>query len=203
MKIICIGRNYIDHIKELNSDVPTAPVFFMKPDSAIVRPGNDLYFPDHSKQIEHEIELVVKINKPLKNVAAKFANRYYTHVTLGIDVTARDLQKECKEKGLPWEVAKAFDRSAPFGNLIELSEVGDINNLNFELRVNGEIRQKGNTGDMIHKVDELISYLSKYMTLKIGDLIFTGTPAGVGPMCIGDHLEGYIEGNKVLDFNVK
>jgi len=202
MKIICIGRNYAKHAKELGNAVPTEPVFFMKPDTALLKEG-DFYHPDFSKDIHHEIEIVVRINKVGKNIDEKFAHKYYSEISLGIDFTARDLQEKCKEKGLPWEKAKAFDNSAPIANTwLNVSNL-KLENLNFKLLKNGSDVQIGNTGDMIFSIDKLISYVSKFVTLKVGDLIFTGTPEGVGKVAIGDHLEGFIEDKKLLDLNIK
>lgn len=204
MKIICIGRNYVDHAKELNNPVPTTPLFFCKPDTAILPKRNPLYIPDFTKDLHHELEIVVKICKLGKNISPKFAHTYYNEIGIGIDFTARDLQRECKEKGLPWEMAKAFDNSAPLGRkFIPISQFDDINNINFHLLKNGEMVQQGNTKDMIFSIDQLIAHVSKYFTLKLGDLIFTGTPAGVGPVQIGDKLEGFLEGEKLLDLNIK
>lgn len=203
MKIICIGRNYIDHAKELNNPVPKTPVFFLKPDSAILRNYKDFFYPDFSENIHYELEIVVKINRLGKNIKQEFAHRYYNEIGLGIDFTARDLQKNCKEKGLPWEIAKAFDHSAALGEFKKSNAFNDINNLNFNLKLNNTKVQIGNTRDMIFSIDYIISYVSKYMTLKIGDLIYTGTPSGVGKIKIGDKLEGYIETEKLLEINVK
>jgi 2-keto-4-pentenoate hydratase/2-oxohepta-3-ene-1,7-dioic acid hydratase in catechol pathway len=203
MKIICIGRNYADHAKEMKADVPTVPLFFLKPDTAILREGNALYYPDFTKEIHYECELVVKIEKVGKNISEKFAHKYYSKIGLGIDFTARDLQQQCKEKGMPWEIAKAFEHSAPISNTWLDIERVDFSNLNFELRQNGRIVQQGRTTDMLFSIDQLIAYVSKFMTLKIGDLLFTGTPAGVGPIAIGDNLEGYIGETKMFEFNVK
>jgi 2-keto-4-pentenoate hydratase/2-oxohepta-3-ene-1,7-dioic acid hydratase in catechol pathway len=203
MKIICIGRNYADHAKEMKADVPTVPLFFLKPDTAILREGNAFYYPDFTKEIHYECELVVKIEKVGKNISEKFAHKYYSKIGLGIDFTARDLQQQCKEKGMPWEIAKAFEHSAPISNTWLDIERLDFSNLNFELRQNGRIVQQGRTKDMLFSIDQLIAYVSKFMTLKIGDLLFTGTPAGVGPIAIGDNLEGYIGETKMFEFKVK
>ena len=203
MKIICIGRNYADHAKELNNAVPTEPVFFLKPDSAILRPRQPFYIPDFSNDVHHELELVVRINRLGKNVEEKFAHRYYDEVGLGIDFTARDIQSKCKEKGLPWEKAKAFDGSAPLGEFIKLTNHSEVNNMKLELKINGETRQLGTTADMIFSVDQIIAYISQFITLKIGDLIFTGTPAGVGPVKENDLLEGYLNDQQLLKFRVK
>ena len=203
MKIIAIGRNYVDHAKELNNPVPKKPVFFLKPDTAIVNNNKPFFYPDFSNDVHYEAEVVVRINRVGKNIQERFAHRYYDEIGIGIDFTARDLQKECKEKGLPWEIAKAFDNSAPLGKFIPLDQLPDINNINFELDINGKIVQSGNTGDMIFDINALISYVSKFFTLKMGDLLFTGTPAGVGPVKIGDNLKASIEGQLLLDFKVK
>lgn len=203
MKIICIGRNYADHAKELKNEVPTEPVFFLKPDTALLKPGQAFFLPDFSNDMHHELELVVRINRLGKNIEKRFAHRYYNEIGLGIDFTARDLQQECKTKGLPWEKAKAFDGSAPLGDFITINDQTELNNLNLELKVNGETRQKGNTKDMIFSIDEIIAYISQYFTLKIGDLIFTGTPAGVGPVKENDVLEGFLNGNGLLKLRIK
>jgi 2-keto-4-pentenoate hydratase/2-oxohepta-3-ene-1,7-dioic acid hydratase in catechol pathway len=203
MKIICIGRNYADHAKEMKAYVPTEPVFFMKPDTALLKDGMDFYFPDFTKDLHYECELVVRIEKVGKNIAEKFASKYYSQVTLGIDFTARDLQQKCKEKGLPWEIAKSWEQSAPLSNeFINVSEL-DLTNIQFELKKNGEVVQVGHTSDMLFSIDKIIAYISRFMTLKTGDLIFTGTPAGVGPVQIGDMLEGFLNGKKMFEFNVK
>lgn len=202
MKIICIGRNYANHAKEMGSELPKEPVFFMKPDTALLKEG-DFYHPDFSEDIHHEIEVVVRINKVGKNIDEKFAHKYYNEITLGIDFTARDIQQKCKEKGLPWEKAKAFDTSAPIAQqYLNINKI-DLNNLNFSLLKNGEVVQAGNTSDMIFNIDKIIAYVSKFITLKVGDLIFTGTPEGVGRVSIGDKLEGFIENEKLMDLHVK
>lgn len=203
MKIICIGRNYIDHAKELNNPVPSKPVFFMKPDSALVIRNRPFFYPDFSEDVHHEIEIVLKISRLGRSIEEKFADRYFKELALGVDFTARDLQAECKKKGLPWEIAKGFDSSAPVSSFIPKDEFKDILNLDFHLDINGNIAQKGTTADMIFSFSNIIAYVSRFMTLKTGDLIYTGTPAGVGPVKIGDHLEGYIEDRKMLDFRVK
>ncbi|MGC9342805.1 MAG: fumarylacetoacetate hydrolase family protein [Bacteroidales bacterium] len=203
MKIICIGRNYIDHAKELNNPVPEKPVFFMKPDSALVIRNRPFFYPDFSNDVHHEIEIVLKISRLGRSIDEKFALRYFNEIALGVDFTARDLQSECKKKGLPWEIAKGFDYSAPVSRFFPQEEFNDIHNLDFHLDINGETRQKGNTRDMIFSFARIIAYVSKFMTLKTGDLIYTGTPAGVGPVQIDDHLEGYIGDRKLLDFRVK
>jgi len=203
MKIICIGRNYVDHAKELNNPVPSKPVFFMKPDTALIQKHNPFFYPEFSKDIHYEVELVVKISRNGRHIEEKFANKYYNQIGIGIDLTARDLQNECKKKGLPWEIAKAFDNSAPLGDFIAVTEFQDLNDINFSLKINDEIRQQGNSGDMIFSFDKVISYISQFITLKIGDLIFTGTPVGVGPIKINDHFEAFIEDKKLLNFKVK
>ena len=204
MKIICIGRNYSEHAKELDNEIPEEPVIFMKPDTALLRNNNPFYIPDFSKNVHYEVELVVKIKKLGKNIAERFAHKYYDEIGLGIDFTARDVQQECKAKGLPWEKAKAFDSSAalsPF--FINKKDIVSFPDVNFRLDINGETKQNGNSSEMIVKIDELIAYISKFFTLKIGDLIYTGTPAGVGPVSINDRVTGYIEQEKMLDFLIK
>ena len=207
MKIICIGRNYVDHIRELdgNGNSPPEPIFFAKPDTALLRNNDPFYVPDFSQDLHYETELVVKINRLAKCIEEKFASRCYDEVGLGIDFTARDVQRECMEKGLPWEICKAFDHSAAVSpEFIPLAELGgDVQKLRFEMRLNGEIRQQGDTSLMIFSVDKIISYVSRFMTLKIGDLIFTGTPVGVGAVKPGDRLEASLEGRKLLDFDIK
>lgn len=203
MKIVCIGRNYVDHAKELNNPVPTEPLFFIKPDSAILRNNDDFYLPDFSEDVHYEVEIYVKIHRKGKNIQEKFAPTYYNEVGIGIDITARDIQNKCKEKGLPWEKAKGFDGSAPMSKVLPLSEFEDVNALNFELKINGKTVQKGFTGDMIFNVNRIIAEASKYFMLKIGDVIFTGTPAGVGKLNAGDHMEAFIENRKMMDFRIK
>ncbi len=203
MKIICIGRNYADHAKEMNSAIPSKPMFFMKPDIAILRPGYHFYYPSFSKDIHFECEIVVKICKVGKNISEKFAHTYYESIGLGIDFTARDLQKECKEKGHPWEIAKSFEGSAPLSGEFIPKEKLDLTNIEFRLEQNGEVVQRGFTKDMIFDIDTLICYVSQFMTLKKGDLIFTGTPSGVGPIAIGDRLKGYIGNKEMFDVSVK
>lgn len=204
MKIICIGRNYVEHIRELNNDVPEEPVFFMKPDSALLRNNNPFYIPEWSKDLHHEIELVIKINRIGKNIEKRFAHRYFDEIGLGIDFTARDIQNKLREKGLPWEKAKAFDQSAVISNdFIDKKVFPEQESIHFSLTINGKPVQIGKSDLMIFDFDEIISHVSKYVTLKIGDLIYTGTPAGVGPVQIGDHLEGFLEDKKLLDFYVK
>ncbi len=203
MKVIAIGRNYIDHAKELNNPVPQKPVFFLKPETAILQKNKPFYIPDFSKEIHYECEIVVKINRVGKNIAKQFAHRYYQDIGIGIDFTARDLQRDCKSRGLPWEIAKAFDNSAPIGKFVDKSQFESINNINFGLDINDKTVQKGNTSDMIFDIDTLVAYVSQFFTLKMGDLIFTGTPAGVGPVKIGDRLIASIEGQTLLNFEIK
>jgi 2-keto-4-pentenoate hydratase/2-oxohepta-3-ene-1,7-dioic acid hydratase in catechol pathway len=201
MKIICIGRNYAAHAKEMKADLPKEPVFFMKPDTALLK-GLDFYLPDFTKDLHHEVELVLKICKAGKHIEPQFAHKYYEEIGLGIDFTARDIQAQCKEKGLPWEKAKAFDNSAPIGRFVKKEEL-ELGNIGFELKVNGETRQSGSSSDLIFSFDQVISYISKFVSLKVGDLIYTGTPEGVGPVHIGDRLEGFVNGQKFLELNIK
>lgn len=204
MKIICIGRNYVSHAEELKNEVPSEPIYFMKPDSALLRNNDPFYIPDWTNEVHHEIELVIKINRIGKNIEKRFAHRYYDEIGLGIDFTARDVQNKLRVKGLPWEKAKAFDQSACLGNtFFEKAIFPDADAINFKLKRNGKVVQEGNSGLMIFDFDEIISYVSQFMTLKIGDLIYTGTPAGVGKIEIDDHLEGYLEDKKLLDFYIK
>ncbi len=203
MKIICIGRNYADHAKELNNPLPTEPVFFLKPDTAILPAGSDFYIPEFSSNIHYECELVLKIKKVGKHIPEAFASDYFEEIGLGIDFTARDIQEEQKQKSLPWEKAKAFDNSAPMGQRFLAINLFDQNAIHFELKKNGETVQTGNTADCIFSFNQIVAYISQYITLKTGDLIFTGTPAGVGPVAIGDHLEGFLEGEKLLDLHIK
>lgn len=202
MKIICIGRNYTEHIEELGNEKPDEPVIFMKPDSAILRNNDPFYIPDFSNDVHHEVEVVVRINRVGKSIEPKFAHKYYDEIGLGIDFTARDLQSKLKSKGLPWELAKGFNSSAPISPFIS-KEGFDLTNLNFHLDINGETIQKSNTSLMLFPVDEMIAFVSRYFTLKKGDLIFTGTPKGVGPIKVGDRLQGYLEERKMFDFLVK
>lgn len=206
MKIICVGLNYQSHNKEMNrapSDKDDAPVLFIKPDSALLTGKDQFYIPDFSSDIHYETELVVRIDKMGKNIAERFAHRYYNEVTLGLDFTARDLQAELKKKGLPWEISKAFDNSAVVGTFIAKNElVKSVDDLNFRLEKDNVVVQSANTSEMIHSVDKIIAYASRFFTLKTGDLIFTGTPAGVGSVKIGDHLEGILENNKLFDIRV-
>ncbi len=204
MKIICIGRNYVNHAKELGNQVPAEPVIFLKPDTALLRNNDPFFVPDFAQEFHYETELVVKINRLGKNIAPQFAHRYYEEIGMGIDFTARDLQSKLKAKGLPWEKAKAFDKSAGISKqFISKNRFKDIQNLQFKLLVNGEERQNGYTGDMIFKVDEIISYVSQFFTLKIGDLIYTGTPEGVGKVNIGERFEVFLENEKMMDFLIK
>ena len=203
MKIIAIGRNYQEHAKELNNPIPTEPVVFLKPDTALLKEGKAFYHPDFSNDIHFEVELIIKIGKEGKHITTKFARNYIESIGLGIDFTARDLQQKCKEKGLPWEIAKAFDHSAPIGEFIPLNEIPDLYAIQFSLKQNQIIVQNGNSADMIFSFDDIISYVSQRFTLKKGDLIFTGTPAGVGKINIGDLLEGYISDRKMLSVPVK
>ncbi len=202
MKIICIGRNFVDHIHELQNEIPTDPVVFIKPDSALLRNNNPFFIPDFSKEIHHEVEIVVKIKKIGKSIPQQFAHDYYDEIALGIDFTARDVQSELKAKGLPWEKAKGFDYSAVISNFISIEGL-DLSNLNFSLHKNGQVVQSGNTQQMIHKIDDIIHHVSKYFTLKIGDYIYTGTPAGVGAVQPNDLLEGFIEKQSMFRFYVK
>ena len=202
MKIICVGRNYAAHARELNNKTEDQPVIFMKPETALIAARQPFFYPEFSNDIHHEVELVVRINKVGKRIAERFAHKYYDEITVGIDFTARDVQQQLKSKGLPWELAKAFDSSAPVGNLISNKEY-DMNNIDFTLKINGEVRQKGNTSHMLFSVDHIISFVSHYVTLKKGDLIFTGTPEGVGPVQKGDHLEAFIGDQKLLNVKIR
>jgi len=203
MKIICVGRNYGDHIKELANTAPTEPVLFLKPDTAVLLKKQPFFIPEFSNDVHHEVELLVKINKIGKHIDQKFAFKYYDEIGLGIDFTARDLQTELKSKGLPWEKAKAFDGAAVVGKFIDKNELGNLDNINFRLEVNGDVVQKGNSNQMIWKIDALIAYISQYFTLKIGDIIFTGTPAGVARVNPEDTLVGFIEDKQLFSVKVK
>ena len=203
MKILAVGRNYSEHAKELNNPVPTEPVVFLKPDTALLREGKPFFHPDFSNDIHYEVELVIKIGKEGKHIAEKFALNYIESIGIGIDFTARDIQEKCKQKGLPWEIAKAFDHSAPIGNFVNIAEFKDLKNISFSLKKNDEIVQSGNSSDMIFSFEQIISYLSKRFTLKKGDLIFTGTPAGVGKINICDKYQAYIENQLLLSLEVK
>jgi len=201
MKIICIGRNYLAHAKEMGKEPPKKPIFFLKPDSAILPKRNPFFIPDFSNEIHYEIELIIKINRLGKHIDPSFASKYFNEIGLGIDFTARDLQKECKENGLPWEMAKAFDQSALISE--KFLNINDLENLDFELKKNGKTVQKSNAKNMIFSFNDIIHHVSQFMTLKIGDLIFTGTPSGVGPVTIGDVLEGYLNDKRMFKVNVK
>lgn len=203
MKIICIGRNYAEHAKELGNNVPTEPVFFCKPDSAILPRSNPLFIPPFTNDLHYEVELIIKIDRLGKNIEEQFTDRYYSTIGLGIDFTARDVQEEQKKKGLPWEKAKAFDGSAVVGKDFLPLEEFDRTNIRFSLKKNGEVVQIGNSSDMIFNFNKIIAYVSQFMTLKIGDLIFTGTPSGVGPVAINDVLEGYLGEKKMFKVNIK
>jgi 2-keto-4-pentenoate hydratase/2-oxohepta-3-ene-1,7-dioic acid hydratase in catechol pathway len=203
MKLICIGRNYTAHIKELENEKPTDPVIFLKPDTSILLKKQPFFIPDFSDDVHHEVEILVKINKVGKYIDKKFAHKYYNEIGLGIDFTARDLQSKLKEKGLPWEKAKAFDGAAVIGEWIPLGGIKDVNDIEFSLKKNDKIVQKGNTSHMLWKIDEIIEYVSKYFTLKIGDIIFTGTPAGVGKVIANDKLKGFIEDKQMFSITVK
>ncbi len=203
MKVIAIGRNYAEHAKELNNAVPTVPVIFLKPDTAVLKDNKPFYHPEFSTDIHHEIELVLKVSKEGKHISEKNAANYFEEIGLGVDFTARDIQQKHKEKGLPWELAKAFDNSAPISAFFPKSKFADLNNINFHLDVNGKTVQVGNTSNLLFSFEYIISFVSKYITLKKGDLIFTGTPQGVGKINIGDHLAGYLEDVKLLDFNIR
>lgn len=203
MKIICIGRNYIEHAKELNNPVPESPVFFLKPDTSLVKNNNPVYYPEFTNELHYEAEIVLKISKKGKYISELFAHKYYNSITLGIDFTARDLQRKCKEKSLPWEISKAFDNSAPIGMFIDVNNIKSPEAINFTLKINDCTVQKGNTTNMIFSPAKIISYISQFITLKEGDLIFTGTPAGVGTVNIGDRLTGSIENKTLIDFIIK
>jgi len=203
MKCICIGRNYAKHIQELQHETPKEPVFFLKPDSAITRCNRPFFLPDFSERVDYETEIIVKINRLGKCIAEKFAHLYYEEIGLGVDFTARDVQEHCIDHGDPWEKAKAFDGSAVVGKFVPKSILPDVQNLNFHLLLNGEKVQEGNSGDMLFTIDQIIAHVSKFITLRTGDIIFTGTPVGVGPVHINDHLEGFLEGDKLFDFKVK
>jgi acylpyruvate hydrolase len=204
MRIFAIGRNYAEHIKELNNERPDEPVIFTKPDTAVLRNNSPFYYPEFSKDVHFEVELVLRISKEGKNIDEKFASRYYDAVGIGIDFTARDLQQKAKEKGLPWDIAKGFNGSAPVSDkFIPVKEIGELANINFSLKVDGEIKQEGNTSLMLFSFNYIVSYLSKFFTLRTGDLIFTGTPKGVGPVRVGNVLSAYIGNEKLLEFEVK
>ena len=203
MKLICIGRNYSNHIEELQNEKPTEPVVFLKPDTAILLKKQPFFIPDFSNNVQHEVELLVKINRVGKYISAEFAHKYYDHIGLGIDFTARDLQQSLKQKGLPWEKAKAFDGSAVVGKWVSKSKFENLDNISFSITQNDVVVQLGNTQNMLWSIDEIIAYVSQFFTLKIGDIIFTGTPAGVGPVQINDVLTGYIENEEFFKIKVK
>ena len=203
MKIICIGRNYAAHIEELANERPKDPVVFIKPDSAVLPKDQDFYIPEFTEEVHYEVEVLIRIHKVGKHIDQRFANKYYNEVSLGIDFTARDLQSELKQKGLPWEKAKGFDGSAVIGKWLPKSDFKDLNNLNFTLQKNGEWVQNGNTGLMLWSIDELIAYVSKFFTLKKGDILFTGTPAGVGQITTNDYLSGKLEGQELFSLKIK
>ncbi len=203
MKIICIGRNYRDHAKELGNDVPTEPVIFLKPDSSLLKPGQPFFLPDMFKEVHHEVEVVVRIGRNGKHIAERFAHKYYDEIGLGIDFTARDKQTELKQKGLPWELAKGFDGSAVISKWVDKSSLPPVQELNFRLEKNGMTTQSGNTRDMLFSIDQMIAFVSQYYTLKMGDILFTGTPAGVGPVQREDILIGYLMDEKVFQCKVK
>lgn len=203
MKILCIGRNYREHVKEMKSEVPSVPVFFMKPDTAIITRNRPFFLPDFSQEIHYEAELVLKICKVGRNIRKEFAHTYYDEIGIGLDLTARDLQSRCKEKGLPWLIAKGFDQSAPLGKFHPVAHYKNVADIQFHLELNGQVVQKASSSEMIFDFEDIISYISHFITLKTGDLIFTGTPSGVGPVKIGDRLEAFIEGEKMLGCSVK
>jgi 2-keto-4-pentenoate hydratase/2-oxohepta-3-ene-1,7-dioic acid hydratase in catechol pathway len=204
MRIFAIGRNYAEHIKELNNERPDEPVIFTKPDTAVIKNNAPFYYPEFSKDVHHEVELVLRISKEGKNIQEQFAAKYYDAIGIGIDFTARDLQQKAKEKGLPWDIAKGFNGSAPVSDkFFPITDFKNLKDINFSLTVNGELKQQGNTSLMLFNFDYIISYLSKFFTLRTGDLIFTGTPKGVGPVKVGDRLAASIENEKLLEFDVK
>lgn len=203
MKILAIGQNYIEHNKELNSKHPSEPVVFMKPDTALLRNNKPFFIPDFTEELHYETELIVKINRLGKNIAPKYAHRYYSEIGLGVDFTARDVQRRLKNEGKPWEISKAFDNSAVIGDFIPVEKVGNVQDIRFSLQLNGATVQQGHSADMIFPIDELIAYVSCFFTLKIGDILFTGTPAGVGKVAVDDRLEGFIFDTKMFEFKVK
>lgn len=203
MKVIAIGRNYTEHIKELNNEKPDEPVIFTKPDTAILRHNEAFYYPSFSNEVHYEVELVLKISKNGKYIEEKFANRYFDAIGIGIDFTARDLQSKAKAKSLPWAISKGFDGAAPISEFLSVTEFSDLKNINFSLKINNELRQDGNTSLMLYDFAQMIAYVSKFITLKKGDLIFTGTPKGVGEVKVGDRLQAYIEDKEMMDFEVK
>ena len=203
MKIICVGRNYAEHIEELKNERPSEPVIFLKPETALLQNNAPFYYPEFSKNIHHEVEILVKINKPGKYIDEHFAHKYYDEIGLGVDFTARDLQDRAREKGLPWHLAKGFNGSAPISKFMPKSKFKDVQNIGFSLKVNGQERQNGTTSLMLFEIDFVIAYISKFIMLKKGDIIFTGTPKGVGQVQVGDVLEGFIENEKMLEFEIK
>lgn len=203
MKIFCVGRNYVAHAKELGNDIPDEPVIFMKPKSALLQAHTPFYYPEFTNELHYEGELVLRISKNGKYIQERFAGKYYDAVTVGIDFTARDLQQNCKEKGLPWEIAKAWDNSAVIGKWIPLANIKNKKDINFSLQKNNEVVQQGNSGQMIHNFDKVVSYISNYFSVNIGDLIFTGTPAGVGECVVGDELEGFLDNESMFQLEVK
>ena len=203
MKIICVGQNYLNHIKELNSKRNKSPILFLKPDSSIIQKNQPFFIPEFSKEIHYEAEIILKFDKLGKHIDRKFSNRYYNQISLGIDFTARDLQEKLKKSGHPWEKAKSFDNSAVVGDWIDVNNFQDINNINFCLKLNNEIVQSSNSSNMIRKIDDLITEVSNYFTLKIGDILFTGTPEGVGKVSVGDVLDGFLEEKKVFSIKIK
>lgn len=203
MKIICVGRNYADHAKEMKADLPTVPVIFMKPKNAILLPEKPLFYPEFTDDLQFETELVVKISKNGKYIQERFAHKYYDAITVGLDFTARDIQTDLKKKGLPWELSKSFDASAAVGKFVPIVKDMNIHELTFELKKNGNTVQKGDSRDMIFSVNEIIEYVSQFITINIGDLIFTGTPAGVGPVNVYDKLDAYIEGDHLLHVDIR
>ncbi len=203
MKVIAIGRNYVEHIEELKNERPSEPVVFLKPDTALLKDNAPFYYPDFSNDVHHEVEILLKISKEGKYIEEKFAHKYYDEIGVGIDFTARDLQQKCKEKGLPWEIAKAFNGSAPVSGFVPKAGFANLKDTNFSLQIDGETRQQGNTSLMLFSFDYIIAYVSRFFTLKKGDIIFTGTPKGVGPVRVGDKLTAFIETEKMLEFEVK
>lgn len=203
MKIFCIGRNYAQHAEELHNEIPKEPVIFMKPKNALLQNNNPFYYPDFTVDIHHECELVLRVCKNGKNIREKYASRYYDKITVGIDFTARDLQTGLKEKGLPWEKAKSFDHSAVVGKMIDFRRGNGDDPIHFGLKVNNKIVQEGNSADMLFNFDQILMHISRYFTVNIGDIVFTGTPAGVGRIQIGDHLEGFLEKDLLLDFEIR
>jgi len=203
MKILAVGRNYAAHIEELNNERPEAPVVFFKPDTALLRNNEPFYYPDFSKEVHFEVEILLKISKTGKHIQKKYASTYYDQIGIGIDFTARDLQQHAKKKGLPWALAKGFNHSAPISSFYPINHFGDIHSLNFGLEIDGVARQKGNTGMMLFSFDQIIVYITQFVTLKKGDIVFTGTPEGVGPISIGNRLSAFIEDQTLLDFEVK